>query len=220
MTVSSNEQHLIQNPVVVVENVHTELGRNGRFRSVAYWVSQILNPPLVGLLVAFLAAAMSGTREAWRWTAVFIVVAMLIPTLYVVVQLKRGVISDIHMNKREERPIPALIMVVGAMVAWLLLSWGNAPRLLLILSGAQLLQSIVLFLITLKWKISAHSTSIATFFALCTMIFGWLGLFVLPIVGLVAWARITLKRHTPAQTAAGIVLGCSSIATLILMYGV
>ena len=50
------------------------------------------------------------------------------------------------------------------------------------------------------------------------LVFGWAaGLIVLPLVVLVVWVRLYLKRHTPAQVVAGMALGTISVLSLTLV---
>lgn len=61
--------------------------------------------------------------------------------------------------------------------------------------------------ITLVWKISVHVGVVAGIIAVFTLLFGWQALVLAPLVALVAWARVALGDHTPAQTVAGGLLG-------------
>ena len=50
---------------------------------------------------------------------------------------------------------------------------------------------------------------------IATLVFGWLtGLILLPLLILISWIRLYLKRHTPAQVLAGIGLGFSAVLLL------
>jgi membrane-associated phospholipid phosphatase len=58
-------------------------------------------------------------------------------------------------------------------------------------------------------------------FAAIIFSFGWIGLFMLPVVILVGWSRIKLKCHTISQVVAGILLAFFSVYLqmyLILKY--
>lgn len=78
-------------------------------------------------------------------------------------------------------------------------------------------------IVTLRWKISMYMTAIG---ALCGFVFilgiKYLGdvINLLPLLilvsGLVASARLYLKRHTPAQVYAGYIYG--AVAVVAIMY--
>jgi membrane-associated phospholipid phosphatase len=67
---------------------------------------------------------------------------------------------------------------------------------------------IVLGLVNLYWLISIHTTAVMGTVVLGGLIFGVkVALILSPLIILVCWARYYLKRHTPAQLAAGLALG-------------
>lgn len=96
------------------------------------------------------------TPRAWAWAGAYIWLAILTPLLYIVWQVRRGRISDIDVQLREQRAGPILVTLGCASLAWAL-----GVNLLLLLIG----------------------------------------------LSLIAWSRVHLRRHTPAQVAAGAVLG-------------
>jgi membrane-associated phospholipid phosphatase len=70
-------------------------------------------------------------------------------------------------------------------------------------------------LINTRWLISIHATAAAATWLIATLVFGWLiGLILLPLLILICWIRVYLKRHTPAQVLAGIALGLSAVLLL------
>ncbi len=62
--------------------------------------------------------------------------------------------------------------------------------------------------ITLGWQISMHMMSITGAVVIVAIIFSvTTALLLVPVVPLVAAARLNLKRHTPAQIIAGTIIG-------------
>jgi membrane-associated phospholipid phosphatase len=54
-------------------------------------------------------------------------------------------------------------------------------------------------------------------FVIVGLVFGWTAsLIVIPFVISVCWIRLYLKRHTPAQVTAGLLLGVASVLVLTL----
>ncbi|NLE46614.1 MAG: phosphatase PAP2 family protein, partial [Chloroflexi bacterium] len=90
--------------------------------------------------------------------------------------------------------------------AWLLLLIGAAPRPLIVLGGALLVETLIIFVITLRWKISVHCAAAA---GAATLVWSLIGTPLPLIVGvpLIAWSRLRLQRHTLAQVVAGSVVG-------------
>jgi membrane-associated phospholipid phosphatase len=95
---------------------------------------------------------------------------------------------------------------------------GGAPILLLVLTGAGIIQVLLIFLVTLRWKISGHSAAVAGVAVLALMLFGKVAVFFALTVPLVAWSRIRLGRHSLYQTVAGALLGGLIIAVALLLY--
>ena len=72
---------------------------------------------------------------------------------------------------------------------------------------------------TLAWKISIHVAVIAGAVVILLLVFGTAAVVLIPIVVLVAWARIQLGDHTLAQTFAGSILGAAVAASVFSMIG-
>jgi membrane-associated phospholipid phosphatase len=62
-------------------------------------------------------------------------------------------------------------------------------------------------LVTLWWKLSVHTAAASGTVAILALTFGSALALTVPAVALVAWSRVRLGDHTPAQTLAGAALG-------------
>ncbi|MET0132175.1 MAG: hypothetical protein ABW215_01130, partial [Kibdelosporangium sp.] len=62
-------------------------------------------------------------------------------------------------------------------------------------------------IITKWWKVSLHATVAGGAVATVVLIYGWLMLMLVPLVALVAWARVQVRDHTVAQVVVGSFLG-------------
>ncbi len=177
--------------------------------SLARRVSSTLTPPLCAAAAAVAAAAQGGTAAAWGWAALFIAVGVLLPTGYVLFLFRRGHLSDLHMNVREERTRP-LAGAVAASVAALGLLWaGGAGPLMILVAGVQTVQALLFLGVTLRWKISAHCAGFTGLAVVCWWLYGAGALALFALVPLVAWSRVVLRRHTLGQAAAGTAAGCA-----------
>jgi hypothetical protein len=159
---------------------------------------------MAGLLVVAHAVA---TPAAWGWASFYMALVVLTPTLYVIWLLRRGEITDFHLRVREQRIKPLLIIMAAMIVAWLALLLGDAPRLLLTLAGAGTVQALIIFLVTLRWKISGHAAAITGFAVLSWLLTSPIAAPATLSVPLVIWARLQLRRHTFFQTLAGATVG-------------
>ena len=141
-------------------------------------------------------------------TAVFPLTSMLL-------MRRTGLVTDMTMPTRQER-IPAYLstLVYYGMCYYLLRTRLDNPVTLGIFFGATLGLLLVL-LITLRWKISAHMAGIGGLIGalLAVMVMDdseapvlLCGLFLL--AGTLGTARLVASDHTPTQVYAGALLGC------------
>jgi membrane-associated phospholipid phosphatase len=112
------------------------------------------------------------------------------------------------------RAWPLLVGVFSVLVGVGLLVVSGAPRELIALEAAMVVGLGSSLLVTLAWKISIHVAVVTGAVVILVLVFGPAALAFLPAVLLVAWARIALTDHTPAQTAAGAVLGATVAASV------
>ncbi|MGD8585976.1 MAG: hypothetical protein PVH65_11585 [Chloroflexota bacterium] len=171
--------------------------------------SNIISPPVMfaGLGLALSWSELPFWRGLW-WAAIYGFWVSLMPILFVVYRLRTGKISDLHMNTSQERRLPYLVSVVGALVSLAIASLFDAPQILVCLSAFSIIQLGVLGLINGFWKISIHATSIAAAAVIVALVYGLgYGLLLLPLVIAVTWLRLYLRRHTVAQVTAGLTLG-------------
>ncbi len=181
-------------------------GRSWDYR-LAHWVSNILNPPLVAAFGIFAMASVLNTAEAWRWAVIFVFLVVAVPTLYVVWLLKRGKIETFHIPKRESRVKPYLVIIASNLLGALLMLIAKAPFLLIAFAVVGVVQSTLLFLVNMYWKISGHTTAISGLSVFMVAALGWSMSPVLIMVPLVAWARIRTHSHSFWQTFAGVLTG-------------
>jgi membrane-associated phospholipid phosphatase len=184
---------------------------------VAYAISMLGSTPVITpVAMSCVAWAFAGLR-AWRLASLYALLAVMLPMGYVVWLLRRGLVTDIDVQVREQRTRPMIATLACALVAWLALWAANAPRQLVVLALASWLQTGLLFLITLRWKISVHCAAAATS---VTVIGSLVGSPLPLLIGapIMAWSRVRLRRHTLAQTMAGTALGVVvSVIALFLL---
>jgi membrane-associated phospholipid phosphatase len=180
--------------------------------------SNIISPPVIfACLGLALAWADLPFWPGFLWAAVFGFLVSLAPILLVVYLLKTRRITDLHMNTTRERRLPYVSSVGGALMALAILGLFDGPPRLTCLAWLSVVVLSILGLINNFWLISIHAASIAAAATISGLVFGWwAALLVLPLVILVATARLYLKRHTPAQVTGGLALGVGSVLSLTL----
>jgi membrane-associated phospholipid phosphatase len=178
-------------------------------------VSGVLSPLSIAIAAVAVAGYAINDESALSWIALYIALSILPPTLYIMYLVRKGIVTDFHLNVRKERTKPFLIMTANTAVVFLVMLLLGAPKLILIVIATAILQLFFMLLITLRWKISGHCTAVAGLVVLALALFGENLLPSTLLIPLVAWSRIRLKRHTPAQTVAGSFIGAVIVSTLL-----
>jgi len=163
---------------------------------------------LLGVLPVVLSLATADTVAvgiAWAVvTAVFFAIA---PFTWVLVGVRRGRLTDHHIGRRSQRRGPLLVGLACMITGWLIALVGHAPATLVAYLGTVLLEAAAAVAVTLVWKISLHSWIAALGATALVIVFGPWALLTIPLVAGVAWSRVRLGDHSPAQVAAGLAAG-------------
>ncbi len=190
----------------------------GRIKAARLF-SNIVSPPVMFALLGLAFALYERPNlNGLLWAAVYGFWVSLAPILVVLYFLKTGRIKELHMSDTSERHIPYITAVFCALIAFTIISTFNGPQLLRCLTIFNAIELIALGIISIKWLISLHSTGITAVFLLVGLVIGWSYalILVLPFIFIVSFVRLYLKRHTPAQIVAGILLGIASVGVLTL----
>jgi membrane-associated phospholipid phosphatase len=178
--------------------------------SWARLVSYLFSPPLVWATLAFPIAFRDtpAQGQALLWAGVYVLLVCLLPLGYVVWMVRRGSITDLHMEVRQQRLRPFIVSLICTTIAWWTLRFMGAPPVVPLFALFSLVQIAVMAGITVVWQISMHAMSITGATIATGILFGFLpALLTLPLVLLVAAARLRLHRHTLAQVLGGILVG-------------
>lgn len=174
-------------------------------RALTEALSPLRLVPALLIIVAWASAPDPSAALAWGLGTA--VLAMGAPLLYLRRQIRAGRVSDHHVTARRRRPMLLFITLVSLLATLAVARAGGAPRMLVALVAALLAGLGLFLLITLAWKISFHAGVSAGAVGILTLVFGPAMLLFSPAVPLLAWARVRLGDHTPAQVAAGAILG-------------
>jgi len=176
---------------------------------VAWVISNALSPPIVGVVGALILTLREPTLAAGKWLlfGVYVLLAVALPTGLVFALVAAGRIGDVNMNAREERARPYVFAVACMAIASLVMLAARAPLAFLALSLATCLLYALLWAISLRSKVSAHSAGMGLFSAMFVVTTGGPLLLAAPLTLAVMWARVRMRRHTWAQTIAGVLLG-------------
>lgn len=190
-------------------------------RHWAQIVSDICSPLLVptyGTAVAMWFTDLRAVPEVYRLivTAIVAFITAGIPLATVLVLLRRGRVSDMPISNRAERIAPMWVASICYVGTSFILGYFGCPLWLRLFMCAAGIATVIALIITIFWKISAHTTGMGglTALVLWTSLHNVadIGAMILLSVaillcGLVATARLRLERHTVAQAIAGALLG-------------
>ncbi len=168
-------------------------------------ISYLSDGTLISLIVFFFFALNyeSSCVKAIGWTMLTLVFSTIIPFAAIYYYWKRGKVSSLHLDKREERWRFFIVSLSSAGVGAFVLHKLDAPPALTVSMINYVLLAIVMMFITFFWKISLHASTVSAFAMAIIMVFGvkfiWVYFLILPVL----WARFYLKKHTISQLVAG-----------------
>ena len=185
-------------------------------RTPARVITDVLNPFVVftALYVA-VAFAESPVSRALLFTGVELLAAAAVAG-FVLLMRRRSRVGDFWISTRAERLIPAIFLLTTFVALLVALSLLGAPPVLFLLTLSMGLASATVALITLFFKASAHCAVAGHAAAAGIILLGPLGILFLPVLPLVAWARVSLEAHTVPEALAGAVVGVA-FAVLFLV---
>jgi len=183
-------------------------------------ISDIFSPPVVAVPALAVGAWASHTQGTYWYALLYFCIAVLLPVGYVVWAIRTGRIADFHMCNRRERVAPFVVSLICGLAAWVLILVMGAPLDFVAPVLALLLQTLLLFLITLVWQVSVHTAVTASLVTFICLVVGPGALLLIGLIPLVAWARLYLGRHTVAQTVVGACVGSSCFAILFALRGI
>lgn len=198
-------------------------------RKLALATSYALHPlfmPSYGMLLAFFYgnipqfnpyATESDLYLAYQVLGIVFVATGIFPVIVAFILKKMGMVSSLHMPKKEERVYP-FVLTGGAYLGAIylitdFLSIPIDPKIYLFMMMATL--SILLgLIITVQWKISVHMIGIGGVTGIITVLSKFndeklISLLIICILaaGLIGFGRLNLKAHTIKQVLAGFLLG-------------
>ena len=190
-------------------------------KRIANLTSNILDPLLVSLVVILLLSfkVTSSIFDALKWSLILITLSIL-PVYSAIIYLVRSKkIDSFFMNIRKQRTRVYLLAGVCAGVGCAILPYFGAPPTLVAIVVAGLLAAVVFMCINLWWKISIHTAFIAASVTVLIITYGWIAAVTVVLVPLVAWARIELEHHSPAQVATGAFLAALIVVAVFYLFG-
>ena len=200
---------------------------------VAAIISYIFHPLLMTTILFMAMFAINATpvsinaNNIQQFITVIFLVTFVIPTISISFLRVTKSISSLKLENRKERIIPFFFITIFYGVAsWMFLSKEEITGLINIILFTITSLILVMTLITIFWKISAHATGVGGVLGFLTAIYmqdptkeGLLSISAAVIVsGFVSSARLYMNAHNPMQVYAGLFLGfIFSFASIVLL---
>jgi membrane-associated phospholipid phosphatase len=190
-------------------------------------LSYVLNPlvlPPVGFGLILWHFGAPGLEIALV-TGVALVFFCLVPLVYVIRMIRRGEAETLEVRRRESRLKPFLVGITSYAVGMAVMAAVGTTAVAFLVALALLypINTALLVLINLRWKISVHMTSLAGFVSILLFVSltVWRGLPptaeavltavtvapLLVLLPLMMWARVRVEAHTVGQVVAGALFG-------------
>ena len=190
-------------------------------KSLAKLSSDILNPFLASFVVIVLLAfeSTSSTSDALKWASIAIALSVLPVFVVVVYMVRHRKLEGIFVNPREQRTRIYLLATALAIIGCVVLYYLEVPELLITAFVAGLAAIAAFMVINIFWKISLHTAFVAASVTVLIIVYGVAGVWTVLLLLLVAWARIEMKLHSPAQVASGALLAACIVAVVFWLFG-
>jgi len=184
--------------------------------------SNILNPFLLSFIVIILLAVEStdGASEALKWALISIALSVLPVFVAVICLVRQNKLEGVFANPRHQRNgiyiLASALGAIGCGVMW----YFNAPKLLSVTFSAGLVTIVIFMVINRFWKISLHTAFISASVTIVAIIYGAAGALTILLLLPVAWSRIRLNQHSPAQVITGALLSAAILLIVFWGFGV
>lgn len=192
---------------------------------IAKVLSGVLYPlfiPTYGI-VLFCCAFARAAQVPLVWSLVAVigtcVLTCILPITAIGILIRRGVVTDLQIADAGERTMPYIYSAFGfGFWAYLMNNILHAPDCIGLISIGATCAILLIALINLWWKISAHLTGlggliggIMSYYLSISTMPSWGLITVLLLISLaLMYARVYLRAHQPSQVSAGWLLGITS----------
>ena len=205
---------------------------NKLIAGMAHFLSTALSPllmPTYGVFLVFWVSVLCLLPYGTRVTVLLMCMGItcIIPLIFLSVLRHFKIVKNLHVDVREQRLIPYLFTALCYAVAAYYLSFHHSPQWFVMFMVGSAISVLVMALINLKWKVSAHMAGIGGVVALIYQIHMqglsafdllWPLCVAILVAGMLGSARLVLRRHDILQVVVGAVVGflCVSLTMRFL----
>lgn len=172
---------------------------------LSWAISPVVVAPAVYCVIVLFGYADDPSK--FPYLTVLCASSTLAPMLLIYGLKKIGKVSDYNITFREQRFLPLLVLTFVNVLGYEFMLQLHAPRLLTGILLFNAVNTVLILLVTLQWKISIHLFTLTASVALLFLKFGAVALWLFMLVPLLMWSRIQLKAHNFMQTLVGGIIG-------------
>lgn len=181
-------------------------------------LSDVLAPAnLVVALLLLIGGHSTGSAAGLGWGLLAALFCGVVPIGIIALGVRRGALTDQHIRVRRQRIVPMALSLVSVLAGVTLLRVLGAPADVFALVVAMLVGLVSSLSVTIGWQISLHLSVAGGTVMILFLVLGPVALAAVPAVAAMAWARLVLRAHTPAQLLAGTALGGTAALTFALL---
>jgi hypothetical protein len=186
---------------------------------IAKGISNILSAFAVVIestfILAYLGTSNLGSALQWTVISVVIILLLLIVVYYFV---RKGKFSDLDVSTQKQRPLLFALDFIFAAIYLSALYILHAPRELFLGNIAVFLAVAVLVVVNKFIKASVHMAILSGSLTLFVFLGGTAYLWGFILIPILAWARLTTKRHTLNEVIAGTIIGLLTSGATFLVF--
>ena len=190
-------------------------------KRLANLISIVLNPFFISLLLVILLSfeSTTSTADAIKWSLIIIALSVLPVFLVIFYLVRKRKLEGVFIRVRGKRHGIYLLAIFFGIAGSIILYIFEAPIILLAVFVSGLVAMVMFSGINLFWKISVHSAFVVATVPIFIIVYGPIGAITLLLFPPIAWARIELNFHSPAQTVAGAILSALIILGVFHLFG-
>jgi membrane-associated phospholipid phosphatase len=190
-------------------------------RNIAMLTSSIVNPFLVsaGLVLSIALTVTSSTAEGVKWFLISVAISILPVFILVLFLFKYHRVNSIFFTVRAQRNKVYAVAVVLIGVDCAVLFFLKAPLMLVALFVAVFLIGLVFAVVNHWWKISIHTAAVTIAVVALFVLYGQKAAIAIVLLPLVAWSRVEIEHHSPAQVIGGGILAGLIILLVYSLFG-
>ncbi|MCB2204784.1 hypothetical protein KQI65_08540 [bacterium] len=181
-----------------------------RTQRFAHRLSVALVPPVVAAAVFAVLVAAYEHGSIFHRVVIWLVAAACsggLQIAYVLYLQRMEQVTAYDVPERLQRTKPYLLSAGISFGGLMFLLFLDASVFVWGLMWCYTINTLLLYAINLRWKISAHMMGLSGPVIFLIPVFGWQLLWLLPLLVALGWARITLRSHDLPQVLAGTAAG-------------